>query len=51
MTKGWVNLPFYRVAPHTCMVGTSGTGTSLLPRLMKMVAVGAAICIALEIGL
>ena len=49
--KGQVNLPFYRVAPCTCVAGTNDTGTSPLPRLVKMVALGATICIALAIGL
>ena len=44
--KGRVDLPFYRVAPRACVAGTRDTGTSLLPGLMQMVAMGAAICIA-----
>ena len=40
---------FYRVVPHACMVGASGTGTSPLPRPMQMVALEAAICIGVEV--
>ena len=39
--RAGINLPFYRVAPCACVAGTCGTGTSPLPRLVKMVAMGA----------
>ena len=35
-----MNSPFYRVAPHACMAGTHDIGTSPLPGLMQMVAMG-----------
>ena len=51
VSKGLVNLPFYRVVPCTCVTGASGTGTSLLPRPMQMVTMGATICMDPGIGL
>ena len=51
VSKGLVNLPFYRVMPCTCETGASGTGTSPLPRPMQMVTMGATICMDPGIGL